>query len=260
MRPINARKIMIAALGAAAVVAGSIVPAHAATEPTDTGAAQPDVVAAAEQPEPGEGAEGDHAADAEGDGEDADGPIASWKQDSIGWWFDFGDGTYAQNEQVEIDGLIYRFDSRGYMVTGWYNQEGMWEYYAQSGVQAFGWHLINGSWYYLDMDLGLMQIGWLKLDGSWYYLSASGAMVTGWNAINGSWYYMNDSGVMVTGWHLIGGSWYYMNDSGAMLTGWVKVGDSWYYLSASGAMVTGTQWIDGERHWFYESGVWWGVY
>lgn len=223
MRPINARKIMIAALGAAAVVAGSIVPAHAATEPTDTGAAQPDVVAAAEQPEPGEGAEGDHAADAEnpeGDGEDADGPIASWKQDSIGWWFDFGDGTYAQNEQVEIDGLIYRFDSRGYMVTGWYNQEGMWEYYAQSGVQAFGWHLINGSWYYLDMDLGLMQIGWLKLDGSWYYLSASGAM----------------------------------------LTGWVKVGDSWYYLSASGAMVTGTQWIDGERHWFYESGVWWGVY
>ena len=25
-------------------------------------------------------------------------------------------------------------------------------------------------------------------------------------------------------------------------------------------MATGTQWIGGERHWFYDSGVWWGLY
>ena len=25
-------------------------------------------------------------------------------------------------------------------------------------------------------------------------------------------------------------------------------------------MVTGTQWIGSERHWFYDSGAWWGLY
>ena len=85
-----------------------------------------------------------------------------------------------------------------------------------------------------------MSTGWLLQGGGWYYLDASGAMVTGWNAIGGSWYYFDSSGAMVTGW---------LNQSG-----------TWYYLGASGAMVTGTSWIDGERHWFYDSGVWWGAY
>ena len=212
MRPTNARKFMIAALSAAAIVAGSVVPAYAAGEPTEGAAADNGAVAAEEKPvadgaaaEEGPAAddpadEEDPAADDPADeGDDSDAPAASWKQDSVGWWFDLGDGTYAMNEQVEIDDKIYRFDSRGYMVTGW-------------------------------------------------------------NAIHGSWYYMNDSGAMVTGWNMIRGSWYYMNDNGAMLDGWVKDGEHWYYMDASGAMVTGTRWINGERHWFYGNGVWWGLY
>ena len=266
MRPTNARKFMIAALSAAAIVAGSVVPAYAAGEPTEGAAADNGAVAAEETPvadgaaEEGPAADGAAAEDPADEGDDSDAPAASWKQDSVGWWFDLGDGTYAMNEQVEIDDKIYRFDSRGYMVTGWYNQEGSWEYYGTSGDQAFGWHLIGGTWYFMDPDLGTMQTGWLEIDGSWYYMNDSGAMVTGWNAIHGSWYYMNDSGAMVTGWNMIRGSWYYMNDSGAMLDGWVKDGEHWYYMDASGAMVTGTRWINGERHWFYGNGVWWGLY
>ena len=262
MRPTNARKFMIAALSAAAIIAGSVVPAYAAGEPTEGAAADNGAVAAEEKPvADGAAAEEGPAADDPADeGDDSDAPAASWKQDSVGWWFDLGDGTYAMNEQVEIDDKIYRFDSRGYMVTGWYNQEGSWEYYGTSGDQAFGWHLIGGTWYFMDPDLGTMQTGWLEIDGSWYYMNDSGAMVTGWNAIHGSWYYMNDSGAMVTGWNMIRGSWYYMNDNGAMLDGWVKDGEHWYYMDASGAMVTGTRWINGERHWFYGNGVWWGLY
>ena len=51
-----------------------------------------------------------------------------------------------------------------------------------------------------------------------------------------------------------------MNQTGVMLIGWVNVNGTWYFLNASGAMVTGTQWIDGERHWFYGNGAWWGVW
>ena len=227
MRPTNARKFMIAALSAAAIVAGSVVPAYAAGEPTEGAAADNGAVAAEETPvadgaaaEEGPAADGAAAEDPADEGDDSDAPAASWKQDSVGWWFDLGDGTYAMNEQVEIDDKIYRFDSRGYMVTGWYNQEGSWEYYGTSGDQAFGWHLIGGTWYFMDPDLGTMQTGWLEIDGSWYY----------------------------------------MNDNGAMLDGWVKDGEHWYYMDASGAMVTGTRWINGERHWFYGNGVWWGLY
>ena len=244
MRPINTRTFMIAAVSAA-VLAGTVVPANAA-DLTDPAAPTEVAVTAA-----------DPAADETGADE---GAFASWKQDAIGWWFDFGDGTYAKDEQIEIDDAIYRFDARGYMITGWHNQEGMWEYYAPSGAQAFGWNVIDGSWYYLDPETGITHTGWLELDGTWYYLNASGDMAMGWIKYNNEWYYLGGSGAMVTGWAQVGGTWYYMNQTGVMLIGWVNVNGTWYFLNASGAMVTGTQWIDGERHWFYGNGAWWGVW
>ena len=149
MRPINTRTFMIAAVSAA-VLAGTVVPANAAdlTDP----AAPTEVAVTAADPAKDEAADEapatDEANDPAADETGADeGAFASWKQDAIGWWFDFGDGTYAKDEQIEIDDAIYRFDARGYMITGWHNQEGMWEYYAPSGAQAFGWNVIDGSWY-----------------------------------------------------------------------------------------------------------------
>ncbi len=49
MRPINARRTMIAALGAAAVVAGTVVPAYAAPVALEEGTPG-DAAAAVEQP------------------------------------------------------------------------------------------------------------------------------------------------------------------------------------------------------------------
>lgn len=264
MRPINARTFMIAAVSAA-VLAGTVVPANAAelTDPAaPTEVAVTDGASAAETGEEeapaADAAEtGDPAADENGADDSA---FASWKQDDIGWWFDFGDGTYAKDEVIEIDDATYRFDARGYMITGWHNQEGMWEYFAPSGAQAVGWNVIDGSWYYLDPETGWMRTGWLELDGTWYYMNASGDMAMGWIKYNDEWYYLGGSGAMVTGWAKIGDTWYYMNETGVMLIGWVKVGDTWYYMNASGAMATGTQWIEGERHWFYDNGAWWGAW
>ena len=177
-----------------------------------------------------------------------------WVSGAFGWWWRYEDGTYPTSTQLRIDGAIYRFDARGYMVTGWVSEGGHWFYYGPSGGQAAGWVKVHGTWYYLDPISGEMASGWTKVRDTWYYLASSGAMRTGWMREGSTWYYLADSGAMATGWARVGSSWYFFAPSGAMSVGWVKDGGSWYYLSSSGAMVTGARWIDGTRYVFDQSG------
>ena len=157
-----------------------------------------------------------------------------WKSDALGWWWRKADGSYPSSQALRIDGKTYRFDERGYMVTGWATVDGQWSYYKPSGEQAFGWENVGGTWYYLDPATGAMASGWLNLDGTWFRLDASGAMRTGW---------LKE-----------GSSWYYLQPSGAMATGWVKDGAYWYYLDEGGVMVTGDRVIDGVAYTFDSSG------
>ena len=157
-----------------------------------------------------------------------------WKSDAVGWWWRKADGSYPSSQALRIDGKTYRFDERGYMVTGWATVDGQWSYYKPSGEQAFGWENVAGTWYYLDPATGAMASGWLNLDGTWFRLDASGAMRTGW---------LKE-----------GSSWYYLQPSGAMATGWVKDGAYWYYLDEGGVMVTGDRVIDGVAYTFDSSG------
>ena len=177
-----------------------------------------------------------------------------WVSDSVGWWYRYADGTYPVGQAVQIGHSIYRFDSRGYMRTGWASEGGSWFYHDASGAQASGWVKDGSSWYYLDPATGRMVTGWL-LDGlTWYYLSpAGGAMATGWVWDGSAWYYMAPSGALTTGWVRDGGSWYYLStDSGAMVMGWLQLGVSWYYLTpGSGAMATG--WLQEGGAWYYLS-------
>ena len=178
----------------------------------------------------------------------------AWISDSVGWWYRYADGTYPVGQAVQIGHSIYRFDSRGYMRTGWASEGGSWFYHDASGAQASGWVKDGSSRYYLDPATGRMVTGWL-LDGlTWYYLSpAGGAMATGWVWDGSAWYYMAPSGALTTGWVKEGGSWYYLStDSGAMVMGWLQLGVSWYYLTpGSGAMATG--WLQEGGAWYYLS-------
>ena len=157
-----------------------------------------------------------------------------WISDALGWWWRNADGTYPASETLRINGEVYRFDARGYMVTGWASENGHWFYYGVSGAQASGWVSVGGTWYYLDPATGAMVTGWLELDGVWFRLDGSGAMVTGW---------LKE-----------GSSWYYLQPSGAMATGWVRDASSWYYLDVTGVMVTGERTIDGVVYFFDPSG------
>ena len=177
-----------------------------------------------------------------------------WVSDSVGWWYRYADGSYPVGQAVQIGHSIYRFDSRGYMRTGWASEDGFWFFHDASGAQVSGWVKDGASWYYLDPATGRMVTGWL-LDGlTWYYLSpAGGAMATGWVWDGSAWYYMAPSGALTTGWVRDGGSWYYLStDSGAMVMGWLQLGVSWYYLTpGSGAMATG--WLQEGGAWYYLS-------
>lgn len=139
-----------------------------------------------------------------------------WISDALGWWWRNADGTYPASTSMRIGGELYRFDARGYMVTGWVSEGGRWYYHGVSGAQASGWVSVGGTWYYLDPATGAMVTGWLELDGVWFCLDGSGAMVTGWVRDASSWYYLDETGVMVTGERTIDGVVYFFDPSGRL--------------------------------------------
>ena len=107
-----------------------------------------------------------------------------WLQTEAGiWMFRRTDGSYAKNCWGITDGLWYRFNTEGQMLTGWQH--------------------INNQWYYLNTaerattqtgtKEGSMMIGWHYDPAyqSWFYHDTSGAMVTGWREIDSKWYYFN---------------------------------------------------------------------
>ena len=82
----------------------------------------------------------------------------------LGWWWRYEDGNYPTSTQLRIDGAIYRFNARGYMVTGWVYEDGQWYYYGASGGQSAGWVRVHGTWYYLDPLTGAMASGWPRCE------------------------------------------------------------------------------------------------
>ena len=191
-------------------------------------------------------------------------PANNWKRDSVGWWYEYDDGSYAVG-WAHIDNEWYYFSQSGYMYTGWLYDEGY------------------EAWFFMDPTTGIMRTGWVYSEGYHYYMDSSGRMLTGWQMIDGNWYYLNTTeywpeGAMFTGFHEIDGKMYYFNELstgiwGAMLTGWVQVDNSWYYFNPDGgAMMCGWQKIDGKwyhldeetgvmssKEWIYDDGVWYYV-
>ena len=132
------------------------------------------------------------------DSDVAEAGAGRWITSSRGTWWRYDDGTYPRNVRLRIDGKVYRFDARGYVVTGWSRVDGKWSYYGTDGAQAFGWTKIRGTWYYLDPSTGWVHTGWLKDGDHWYYLTRSGAMVTGVRWIDGTRYVFDAAGRLLT--------------------------------------------------------------
>ena len=160
-----------------------------------------------------------------------------WKQNSVGWWYDRGDGTYPAGCWEKISGEWYYFNAAGYRVTGWNQISGTWYYFDKEGVM-FANEWVNKV-YYMTAS-GAMAKGWLQIEGTWYWFDLEGAKVTGWKSIKGVWYYFDEHGKMASD------EWvddnYYVTASGAMKTGWLYARREWYYFQANGKKAT-SQWV-----------------
>ena len=210
---------------------------------------------------------------------------ADWKRDNVGWWYSLNNGSYYKDQEAYINGKIYKFDNRGYMVTGWqYNEYNngdfhAWYYYDPvNGDEKRGWQLIDGKWYYLS-EFGArfgaqningkhyyfdpvncdMKTGWISNPGysgtEWnYYDPVSGEKATGWRNIDGKWYYFIISALK--GSQNLDGEKYYFDPVNCdMQTGWVSIQEAtgtkrYYYDPESGKQLSGWQDIDGKRYYF----------
>ena len=152
-------------------------------------------------------------------------------------WVDF-DGTVTADEESSTYG---QFITKDKSIT----------FRGMDGELAKGWQIINGVWYYFDVN------------------NNNNAIVSNWGFINGRWYHFDAQGKMKTGWQFINNRWYFLNtnttaaDYGAMRTGWMQDGPSgpWYYLQVNGtdgnpegAMLVSCVTPDGYT--VNESGIW----
>lgn len=167
---------------------------------------------------------------------------ADWKRDNVGWWYSLNNGSYYKNTGAYIDGKWYRFDDRGYMMTGW-----------QPIAERNATSLKKINWSYFDPVNGDQKIGWQNIDGKWYYLTRSGALI-GEQYMDGKSYYFDPvNGDMKTGWisnpGYSGTEWnYYDPVSGEKARGWRNIDGKWYYFTISA--LKGSQNLDGENYYF----------
>lgn len=219
--------------------------------------------------------------------------LPGWKQDANGWWYELENGERVVGEYC-IDKEMYCFGKDGYMLTGWvdlntfYNTDAEtpdWHYYEEDGSAiSFGWHEINGTWYYFPWNDGEMAVnsswvgysfdengaytknvdmsGWTwKTDGArWWYEDEKGSYKSSViTSINGFNYAFDASGYMMTGWvknsqisDYSYSTWYYFESDGRGANGWKKLDGLWYYFDA-GKMLKNT-YIDG--CYLNNEGVW----
>lgn len=154
--------------------------------------------------------------------DDVDG---GWLQSGSYWYYIDNDGEMAQNTTRTVNGVKYYFNSKGQMVTGWYqygNTVSDWSYCNADGSVYDGWLAYNGSWYYINNG-DMVASDWVKSSESndvRYYLGRDGKMVYGWYDISylgatsqsSAYIYTNGDGSAYTGWVADGGKWYYISN------------------------------------------------
>lgn len=116
-----------------------------------------------------------------------------WLKNSVGWWYQYADGSYPASSWRKIENHWYYFNERGYMKTGWLLQNEKWYFLRSSGAMATGWVYADNSWYFMN-NSGVMQTGWITVNGIQYYLNSNGAMASSCMTDKG---YVDASGALV---------------------------------------------------------------
>lgn len=197
-----------------------------------------------------------------------------WLKMDEKWYYATDSGKIIRNKWEKINGLWYRFDESGTMLSktiyndyllktsgamaekDWVQMDEKWYYATDSGKAIRDkWEKINGSWYSFHKDGDMLSSQWKEK----YYLKDSGAMAQSewfFDKKFDSWFYLKSDGAYAENqWQ---GS-YYLKSYGYMAKNeWIfdKSYNAWYYLKEDGAYVTGNFTINGKDYSFQSNGKW----
>ena len=198
----------------------------------------------------------------------------SWVKIADKWYYGNQEGKINRDKWAKIDGLWYRFDESGVMLSATIYKDYLLK---TSGAMAENaWAKLEDKWYYATTSGKIIRDKWEKISGSWYYFNKDGVM------LSSQWkekYYLKDSGAMAKSEWIFDEkykSWFYLKSDGTYAENqWVgsyylksfgymaknewifdKDYNAWYYLKEDGAYVTGNFTINGKDYTFQSNGKW----
>ena len=198
----------------------------------------------------------------------------SWVKIADKWYYGNQEGKINRDKWAKIDGLWYRFDESGVMLSATIYKDYLLK---TSGAMAENaWAKLEDNWYYATASGKIIRDKWEKISGSWYYFNKDGVM------LSSQWkekYYLKDSGAMAKSEWIFDEkykSWFYLKSDGTYAENqWVgsyylksfgymaknewifdKDYNAWYYLNEDGVYVTGNFTINGKDYTFQSNGKW----
>ncbi|MFQ7011576.1 MAG: N-acetylmuramoyl-L-alanine amidase [Clostridia bacterium] len=168
-----------------------------------------------------------------------------WVDTENGRMYQFGDGTYARNQQIVLSGTVnqrcFYFDENGYLVKGIFQNKN------------------NKVWYYADEETGGIrtEAGFVTWKGNRYYVTPGGAVAFNQQVVidgkvNQRCFYFGENGQLVKGIFQNKNNkvWYYADEeTGGIRTeaGFVTWKGNRYYVTPGGAVAFNQQVvIDGK--------------
>ena len=151
------------------------------------------------------------------------------------------DKTYAKNKWLEIKGVVYYFDSKGYAKTGSFQYRGKSYYAGPKGrIYYSRWATRQGKRYYYLSDGTMAKNTFVVTRSKKYRFSTSGTLITyKMFQVKGKWYFAGKDGVLLTNkWmKTTSGKRYYFDQNGVRLSKqWVFYKGKFYYLQKDGNM------------------------
>lgn len=189
-----------------------------------------------------------------------------WRYLGNKWYFLKSDGKMASDEVVETGNERYYFAKSGIMQTGkvWVN--GQYKFFKPSGQEyKNSWIKDEGKWYYIDGNYDTIVDQMASIGGYYYGFDKQGVLVTDdWYYANSKWHYANPGGSFKRNAWLFDKKgykqWYYLDENTNMASAeWKKIDGTTYYFYKGGTMAVGEATINGQKHYFKDSGAYIGT-